>query len=80
MSIDLRTLPPIAYDTQTNRAIFTRIPIEQRAKFFKRWAEMDALGKEQKHYSRYEWQLRRGLEELEIRETQLGACIRKGRQ
>jgi hypothetical protein len=80
MSVDLRLLPPIAYDTQTNRPIYTRIPIGQREKFFKRWAQMDAEGKEQKHYSRYEWQLRRSLEELEIRETQLDACIRKGHQ
>jgi hypothetical protein len=80
MSVDVRNLPPVGYDSQTNRPIFTRIPIEQRAKFFKRWAQMDAEGKEQKHYSRYEWQLRKSLEELEVREEQLDACIRKGPQ
>jgi hypothetical protein len=41
---------------------------------------MDAEGKEQKHYSRYEWQLRKSLEELETREEQLFECIRKGPQ
>jgi hypothetical protein len=80
MTIDLRALPPVAYDVQSNRPVLTRIPIEQREKFFKRWAQMDAEGKEQKHYSRYEWQLRRSLEELEIREEQLDTCIRKGPQ
>jgi hypothetical protein len=76
VSTDLRLLPPVAHDSQTNRAIFTRIPIEQREKFKKKWAAMDAEGKEQKHYSRYEWQLRRSLEELEIRESQLFECVR----
>jgi hypothetical protein len=80
MSVDVRALPPIAYDTQSNRAIYTRIPIQQREKWFKRWAQMDAEGKEQKHYTRYEWQLRKSLEELEIRESQLFDCIRKGHQ
>jgi hypothetical protein len=79
MSVDLRTLPPIGYHPQTNRPLYTRIPPEQREKWLKRWAQMDAEGKEQKHYSRYEWQLRRSLEELEIRETQLDECVRSRR-
>jgi len=74
--VDIRVLPPVAYDTQTNRPILTRIPPEQRAKFFKRWAQMDEEGKEARHYSRYEWQLRKSLEELEVRESQLFDCIR----
>jgi hypothetical protein len=80
MSVDVRDLPPIAYDTQTNRAIYTRIPPEQRSKLKRRWETMDAEGKEQRHYTRYEWQLRRSLEELETREEQLFDCIRKGHQ
>jgi hypothetical protein len=78
--VDLRTLPPVGYDTQTNRPIFTRIPLDQRAKWRRRWETMDAEGKEQKHYSRYEWELRKSLTELETREEQLDACIRKGHQ
>jgi hypothetical protein len=80
MSVDLRLLPAIAYDSQTNRPIFTRIPPEQRAKWLKRWEQMDAEGKEAKHYSRYEWELRKTFNELETREEQLDACIRKGPQ
>lgn len=77
---DLRLLPPVGYDTQSNRAIFTRIPQQQREKWFKRWAEMDAAGKEARHYSSYERELRKTLEELETREGQLDTCIRKGHQ
>lgn len=80
MSVDLRTLPPVGYDTQTNRPIFSRIPPEQRARWIKRWAQMDAEGKEQKHYTRYEWELRKTFTELETREEQLDTCIRKGPQ
>lgn len=80
MSVDLRTLPPVAYDTQTNRPLYTRIPPSQREKWLKRWANMDADGKEARHYSRYEWELRKTFTELETREEQLDACIRKGPQ
>jgi len=77
MSVDLRKLPLVDYDVKADRAIFTRIPPQQRAKWQKKWALMDAEGKEQKHYSRYEWELRKTLTELETREGQLFECIRK---
>lgn len=78
MSVDLRVLPPVAYHPQTNKPIFSRLPPEQRMKWRTRWAEMDAAGKEARHYSKFEWELRKSFEELEIRETQLDECIRKG--
>jgi hypothetical protein len=78
MTIDLRNLPPVDYDVQSNRPILTRIPVQQREKWQKRWAAMDAEGKGQNHYSRYEWELRKSLTELEVREGQLDECIRKG--
>jgi hypothetical protein len=74
--VDIRVLPPIAYDTQTNHAIFTRLPLQQREKWQRRWAEMDAAGKVQRHYSGFEWSLRKSFEELQIREQQLFECIR----
>jgi hypothetical protein len=78
--VDLRTLPPIAYDPQTNKPIFTRLPPQQREKWFRRWTQMDAEGKGQNHYSRFEWELRKSVTELETREEQLDTCIRKGPQ
>ena len=78
--VDLRILPPVAYDTQTNKPLYTKIPPEQRDKWKKRWAQMDSEGKEARHYSLYEWELRKTLTELETREEQLDACIRKGPQ
>lgn len=76
--VDLRTLPPVGYHPQTNKPIWTRISPEQRAKWQKKWAQMDAEGKEARHYSRYEWELRKSLTELETREEQLDERIRKG--
>jgi hypothetical protein len=80
MSVDLRTLPPVGYKPGTNQPIFSTIPPEQRAKWLQRWAQMDAEGKEARHYTRYEWDLRKTFTELETREEQLDACIRKGHQ
>lgn len=80
MSVDLRALPPVGYHSQTNRPIFSAIPPEQRVRWLARWAQMDAEGKEAKHYSRYEWDLRKTFTELETREEQLDTCIRKGPQ
>ena len=80
MSVDLRNLPPVGHHPQTNKPIFSRLPPEQRMKWRIRWAQMDAEGKEQKHYSRYEWELRKTFTELETREEQLDACIRKGQR
>ena len=77
MSVDVRTLPPVGYNPETNKPIFSRLPPEQRMKWRTRWAEMDAQGKEAKHYSRFEWELRKSFEELEVRETQLDTCIRE---
>lgn len=79
MSVDLRNLPPVGYDTQTNRAIFTRIPMEQREKWRRKWDAMDAAGKEERHYSRFERELRKAIGELEIREGQLSECVKRQR-
>lgn len=78
--IDLRLLPPVGHGTQNNRPIWTRIPLAQREKWRKKWAAMDAAGKEARHYSSYERELRKTLEELETREGQLFECVRKGPQ
>jgi hypothetical protein len=76
MSADLRLLPPVGYHPQTNKPIWTRLPPGQREKWMKRWALMDSQGKEARHYSKYEWELRRSIGELEVREQQLHDCIR----
>lgn len=76
MSVDVRLLPPVGFDTQTNRAVFTRIPIQQREKWKRKWEAMDLAGKEERHYSHYERELRKTLTELEVRETQLDECVR----
>lgn len=76
--IDVRVLPPVAYDSQSNRPIFTKIPAQQRAKWQQKWAAMDIAGKEERHYSQYERELRKTLTELETREAQLDTCVRKG--
>jgi hypothetical protein len=80
MSVDLRTLPPVGYKPGTNQPIFSAIPPEMRAKWKRRWEQMDAEGKESRHYTRHEWDLRKTFTELETREEQLDACIRKGPQ
>lgn len=78
MSVDLRNLPPVGYKPGTNHPIFTAIPPEQREKWLRRWAQMDVEGKEARHYTRHEWDLRKTFTELETREEQLDSCIRGG--
>lgn len=73
---DLRVLPPVGYKPGTNRPIFSALPPELRAKWLRRWAQMDAEGKASRHYSKYEWELRKTFNELVTRESQLDECVR----
>lgn len=65
---DLKHLPP---PYRQDPPVLTTIPQAQRDKWRKKWASMDCEDCAREHYKHYEWELRKCLDELEARETQL---------
>lgn len=55
--------------------VWVYVDHQQRDRWRKQWARMDADDCERQHYKHYEWSLRSAIDELEAREEQLRKAI-----